>query len=101
MHKFYQYIQKYNVRTVDFYAKKLNLSCRTLYNITLSSANMTPKELIDSIIIAIIKNMVFSSNLNNQQIAEKLNFSDQSAFGQYFKRNEKISLSAFRKNNGV
>lgn len=101
MSKFYHYIMKYKVRYVEFYAKKINLSSRALYNITQFSVNLTPKEVIDSILIAVIKNMLLVSNLNNQQIAEKLNFCDQSAFGQYFKRCEGVSLTVFRKNNRV
>ena len=101
MNKFFNYITEYKVRDVEFYARKMNLSSRNLYNITQASINGTPKEMIDYAMIAIIKNMLLVSNQNNQQIAEKLNFPDQSAFGQYFKRCEGISPSMYRKNNKV
>ncbi len=101
MRNFYSYIMKYKIREVEFYAKKLNLSTRNLYNITQASLRVTPKKIIDSTLIAVIKNMLLVSSFNNQQIAEKFNFSDQSAFGQYFKRCEGLSPSAYKKINKV
>ncbi len=101
MSKFYRYIIEHKVRDVEFYAKLMNLSSRNLYNITQASLRVTPKNIIDSTMLAIIKNMLLVSGFNNQQIAEMLNFSDQSAFCQYFKRCEGISPSAYRKINKV
>ncbi len=101
MRNYYNYIMKYKVRDIDFYAKKLNLSTRNLYNITQASLRVTPKKVIDATLIAVIKNMLLVSGFTNQQIAEKMNFSDQSAFGQYFKRCEGVSPSVYKKINKV
>ena len=96
---FHSNIWKHKNRDVEFYAKQLNISSRHLYTITKTTMQSTPKEVIDWVIIAFIKNLLLSSELTNQQIAEKFNFSDQSTFGQYFKRCEGISPSAFRNLN--
>ncbi|NCA80102.1 MAG: AraC family transcriptional regulator [Sphingobacteriia bacterium] len=57
----------------------------------------TPKQLLDDVVISLIKQSLLATTLNNQQIADKFGFSDQSAFGQYFKRCTKLSPSEFRK----
>ncbi len=101
MSRFYSTIMEYKVRDIEFYAKKLNLSSRNLYNITQASLRVTPKKVIDSTLLAVIKNMMLVSKYNNQQISEILNFSDQSAFCQYFKRCEGMTPSAYRKVNKV
>lgn len=101
IHDFHSNIWKYKNRDVEFYAEQLNISSRHLYTITKKTTQSTPKEVIDWIIIAFIKNLLLSSELTNQQIAEKMNFSDQSTFGQFFKRCVGVSPSAFRKSNRV
>jgi len=58
---------------------------------------MTPKESIDYFVTGTAKRLLLSEDLNNQQIADKLNFPDQSTFGQFFKRNVGMSPSEFRK----
>lgn len=101
VHDFHGFISKYKSRNIEFYAEKLNMSSRHLYTITKKTVQVTPKEIIDRTIIALIKNFLILSELTNQQIAEKLYFSDQSTFGQFFKRCEGISPSAFRRLNKV
>ena len=101
MRSFYNYIMRYKVRDVEFYAKKLNISTRNLYNITQASLRVAPKKVVDSTLLAVMKNLLLVSSFSNQQIAEKMNFSDQSAFGQYFKRCEGVSPSEYRRINRV
>lgn len=81
---------------MQFYADELNISTRYLYKITMNVLKMTPKELVDYYVIAAAKKMLLTTILTNQQIADRLNFSDQSAFGQYFKRNVGVSPAEFR-----
>ena len=81
---FYNLVSTYGFknRAIKFYAEKLNMSSRYLYKIVYSTCHITPKQLIDDMVISLIKQM--------------LGFSDQSAFGQYFKRCVGISPFVFR-----
>lgn len=95
---FYNLVSQYGhqSRNIEFYAEKLNMSSRYLYKIVHNTCHITPKQLIDDVIVSLIKQSLLTTTLNNQQIADKFGFSDQSAFGQYFKRCTKLSPSEFR-----
>lgn len=95
---FYNLISIYGSknRNIEFYAEKLNMSSRYLYKIVHSTCHITPKLLIDDMVISLIKQMLLTTSLNNQQIADKFGFSDQSAFAQYFKRCVGMSPFVFR-----
>lgn len=84
-------------RSIAFYADKLCISSRYLFKVCKSETGKTPKELIHQFLIAEIKNALLTSESSNQQIADRLGFPDQSAFGQFFKRQEGMSPSEFRK----
>jgi AraC family transcriptional activator of pobA len=58
--------------------------------------HITPKQMIDYYLTALIKKTLLTTSLTFQQIADKLNFTDQSAMGQFFKRNTGMTLSEFR-----
>lgn len=83
-------------RNVEYYAQKLNISSRYLYKITKDAFQLTPKQLIDYYVSGTAKKLILTSVLNNQQIADRLNFPDQATFGQFFKRNVGLSPSEFR-----
>ncbi len=83
-------------RNIEYYAEKLNITSRYLYKLCQESFHMTPKQCIDYIISGNAKKMLLSTELSTQQIANELNFSDQSAFGQFFKRNVGMSPTDFR-----
>lgn len=83
-------------RNIEYYAEKLNITSRYLYKLCQESFHMTPKQCIDYIISGNAKKMLLSTDLSTQQIANELNFSDQSAFGQFFKRNVGMSPTDFR-----
>ncbi|MBO7492628.1 MAG: AraC family transcriptional regulator [Bacteroidales bacterium] len=57
----------------------------------------TPKEFIHQFLIGQIKNALLTTEMTHQQIADQFGFPDQSAFGQFFKRQEGMSPSEFRK----
>lgn len=98
---FYNLLVRYGNenRCIGFYAEKLNMSSRYLYKIIHNTCHITPKQLIDDVVISLVKQSLLTENLNNQQISDKFGFSDQSAFGQYFKRCTKQSPSEFRQRN--
>lgn len=83
-------------RKVEFYANKLNISKRYLSKITKRLFQSTPKEMIDFFVVDAAKKLLLTSPMNNQQIADKLNFPDQATFGQFFKRNVGMPPAEFR-----
>ncbi len=86
-------------RKVAFYVDKLNISQRHLYNLTLSSLKLTPKQVLDSYIIGTIKKLLLTTTLSIQQIAETLEFADQSTLRQFFFRGVGISPREYRRKN--
>lgn len=83
-------------RNIEYYSEKLNISRRYLYKITKKAFQSTPKQIIDYYVSGTAKKLLLTTILTNQQIADNLNFPDQSTFGQFFKRNVGISPSEFR-----
>ena len=79
-----------------FYADALHISERYLYKVLKETIHITPKQMIDYYLTALIKKTLLTTSLTFQQIADKLNFTDQSAMGQFFKRNTGMTLSEFR-----
>lgn len=96
--RLYNLVSEYGSRnrSIGFYAEKLGVSSRYLHTITRSVCRETPKRLIDNVVISLIKKQIVTTSLNNQQLSDKFNFSDQSAFGQFFKRCAGVSPSEFR-----
>jgi len=84
-------------RGISFYAEKLCVSERYLFKVCKKETGKTPKDLIDEFLIGQIKNALLTTEMTHQQIADRFNFPDQSAFGQFFKRQEGMSPSEFRK----
>ena len=83
-------------RSTNYYAAKLCISERYLFAVCKKETGQSPKEIINNFLIGTIKNVLLTSDLTLQQIADRLCFPDQSSFGQYFKRQEGISPSEFR-----
>lgn len=83
-------------RGISFYAEKLCISERYLFKVCKKETGKTPKDLINEFLIGQIKNALITTEMTHQQIADQFNFPDQSAFGQFFKRQEGISPSEWR-----
>lgn len=83
-------------RSTDFFAKQLHISVRHLFKICKAETGQTPKEIINEMLTGKIKSLLLTSQQTIQQIADHYHFPDQSAFGQYFKRQTGISPSEFR-----
>ena len=83
-------------RNIPFYAEKLCVSERYLFKVCKKETGKTPKDLINEFLIGQIKNALLTTEMTHQQIADRFGFPDQSAFGQFFKRQEGMSPSEFR-----
>jgi len=98
--KFFLLIKKHfqTHRNVSFYADKLCISSRYLSSLTQNEVKKSPKTIINEFLTLEIKDMLMETNIPIQQIAENFHFSDQSAFGRYFKNQTGVSPMEFRKN---
>ena len=83
-------------RNIPFYAERLCVSERYLFKVCKKETGKTPKDLINEFLVGQIKNALLTTEMTHQQIADQFGFPDQSAFGQFFKRQEGMSPSEFR-----
>lgn len=79
------------------YAELLFVSLRTLSNLTLQLLNKKPSEMIHERIVLEAKRLLLHSELNVNQIADKIGFEDSSYFIRYFKKYTGQSPTSFRK----
>lgn len=84
-------------RSVSFYADRLCVTPKHLSAVVKEITTHTAGELIDHYVIMEAKIMLAESSLTIQEIANKLNFANQSFFGKYFKHLTGYSPSNFRK----
>ncbi len=83
-------------RDTKFFADRLNITVRYLFQICKDEAGKSPKELINETIISEITHTMLTTKLSLQQISLKFNFPDQTAFTQFFKRNTGMTPSQFK-----
>lgn len=73
-------------RNVQAFAEQLHVTPKYLTETVKEITGNTAGEIIDQFVILEAKRMLSDTPLSILQIAEELNFSDQSFFGKYFKR---------------
>ena len=84
--------------SVSFYANELCITPQYLSLILKSQSGKSANKWIEEALMMEAKMLLRKPNTNIQQVADKLNFPDQSTFGKFFKKNEGISPSEYRKN---
>lgn len=97
--RFLQLIREYGARehSAAFYAEKLCISPRYLHRASTEClGGRSPKSLIEGQILAEAKVLLSDSTLTVTQIAERLNFPDQSYLTRFFKRHVGMSPRQFR-----
>ncbi len=97
--KFMQMIRENGAKehSSAFYADELCVSPRYLHKATTLYLNgKTPKELIDEQLVAEIKVLLNDKDLTVTDIAEQLNFADQSYLSRFFKRHTGLSPNQYR-----
>lgn len=82
--------------SVDFYAKKLCIDAKHLSRILKSVSGKTANTWIDEAILEKAKTYLKTRTLSIQQIADTLNFSDQSSFGKFVKKHCGVSPLKYR-----
>ena len=89
-----------NFRTehkVGFYAAKLNMSAHYLTLIVKEVTGRSVSDFIFGMLYSDARALLTESQMSVQEIAMLLNFSDQSAFGKFFKRHSGVSPLDYRK----
>lgn len=81
---------------VDFYAKEIHITPHYLTLIVKKLSGQTVSDFIYQLLFSEAKILLQQPEISIQQIAEQLRFSDQSAFGKFFKRKSGISPKEFR-----
>ena len=87
-----------HTRDASFYAKKLNISYKTLHSLCKKATQKTPKQLIDAHTILEAKRRLVIDKTIIGQIAYDLGFTEETNFAKYFKKKTLLSPSQFRQN---
>ncbi|MDR2042417.1 MAG: helix-turn-helix domain-containing protein [Tannerella sp.] len=82
---------------VTFYADKLNITPQYLSMVLKEVTGKSANRWIDDVLTLEAKTLLKAPRSTVQQVADKLNFSDQSAFGKFFKKNTGLSPREYRK----
>lgn len=83
-------------RNVQFYADKLFITSGHLSKLLKEATGTTARDIIEDAVAIEARNLLMETPLSLAEIAEKLNFSDQSFFGKFFKKKMKITPKSFR-----
>ena len=90
-----QYMKQH--RDVEFYADMLHVSTQTLTDIVYDASYQSASKFIAERLYHEARLLLHRSDLTILDIADELGFSDQSAFGKFFKKHERITPAEFRK----
>lgn len=82
---------------VDFYARSLHITPHYLTVIVKRLTGQTVSDIVFQLIFSDAKLLLLNPDISIQQISEELSFSDQSAFGKFFKRKSGESPSSYKK----
>lgn len=83
-------------RRVSWYAQQLNITPKYLSEAVKSISKRTPNDWIDSCVIIEARVLLKNSSKSIKEIAEELNFANQSFLGKYFKERVGMSPKAYR-----
>ena len=84
-------------RRVSWYADQLNISGKYLSEIIKQVSRRTPNQWIDDYVVLEIRVMLKNTTKSVRDIAQELNFANQSFLGKYFKEHVGMSPTEFRK----
>lgn len=98
---FIQYMRsnhKYTMR-VEYYARQLDISSKTLTRILNKYTNKSTKNYLDEHLLLEIKRYLLDDNITLQEIANKLDFDEITNLIKFFKKFEKMTPSEFKKHH--
>jgi AraC-like DNA-binding protein len=85
-------------RRVGWYAEQLNITPKYLSETIKNVSRRTPNDWIDNYVTIEMRIQLRNSTKSIKEIAEEMNFANQSFLGKYFKEHVGISPSEYRKN---
>ncbi len=99
--KFVQLLEEHNTerKTVKFYADKLCMHTDHFTKIIKAKTGRNVIDWINESLLRKAKLHLRNPELSIQQVAHMLNFSDQSAFGKFFKKQTQMSPNEYKKQN--
>ena len=96
--KFKKLILKHNYSMqVNDYAKELEISSKTLTNMSNKYLGKPAKKYLDELLILQIKRLLLNENLNIEKISDELQFDEVTNMIKFFKRLENITPTEFKK----
>ena len=84
-------------RRVGWYSEQLCISPKYLSETVKAVSRRTPNEWIDSYVTMELRMLLKSTQLSIKEIAQELNFANQSFLGKYFKEHTGLSPSEYRR----
>lgn len=98
---FLQLINSYAIeyKELKFYADELLISVKYLSNSVRAITGEPPSKFIVGMVLYRAKILILNSNMSIKEIAVQLKFSDQYAFGKFFKKQTGLSPSNYKKHN--
>lgn len=96
--RFIQHVEKHfkEQRQVQWYATKMEITPKHLCEVVSLISRRSPNEWIDKFVTAEMRNLLRHTDMKMSEIAEHMNFPNQSFFGKYFKENVGVSPSDYR-----
>ncbi len=97
--EFQELVEKncFNIRLVNFYANKMNISTKTLNNITQGVIQKTAKAFITDTFVIHIKRLIINSEASLREISIEVGFDEPTNFFKYFTKYAGLSPNNFRK----
>ena len=84
-------------RRVGWYAEQLGITAKYMSELIKQVSKRTPNEWIDSYVMLEIRVLLKNTTKSIKEIAEAINFPNQSFFGKYFKEHMGMSPTEFRR----
>lgn len=84
-------------RSVEWYSSEMCLTPKHLSEVVKAVSGKTAGQWITSLVVIEIKTLLQNTGLSIKEIAQEMNFPNQSFLGKYFKNVEGVSPSDFRK----
>lgn len=84
-------------RRVSWYAEQMGISPKYLSEVISNVSKRTPNDWINKYVTTELRNLLRTTDMRIQEIAEAMNFPNQSFLGKYFKENVGVSPLKYRK----